>query len=178
MFATYQRKAMGFKDLPIELYEVKKFVNNLLLFNKIETQEKADSITRISQKNEIVRKVSSEIKVYSEQDHLKRANELTKSLYNELKTSIISISPEIQIKSKKLYIAFVHNTNFSDFVIRKERLDVFINLKKGTLNDPKKMAIDVSESGHWGNGDYLLKISDVSDVGYVLTLIRQSFDAN
>lgn len=100
-FTTYQRKAIGFKDLPIELYEVKKFVNNLLLFNKIETQEKADSITRISQKNEIVRKVSSEIKVYSEQDHLKRANELTKSLYNELKTSIVAMSPEIQIKPKK-----------------------------------------------------------------------------
>jgi predicted transport protein len=55
---------------------------------------------------------------------------------------------------------------------------VFLNLKKGTLNDPKKMAIDVSEPGHWGNGDYLLKISDASDIGYFLTLIRQSFDLN
>jgi predicted transport protein len=40
------------------------------------------------------------------------------------------------------------------------------------------MAIDVSKSGHWGNGDYLLKISDASDLGYILTLIRQSFDLN
>jgi predicted transport protein len=27
-----------------------------------------------------------------------------------------------------------------------------------TLNDPKKIARDVSNMGHWGNGDYEIKI--------------------
>lgn len=37
LFTTYQRKAIEFKDLPIELIEIEKYSNNTLLFNKIET---------------------------------------------------------------------------------------------------------------------------------------------
>ncbi len=36
------------------------------------------------------------------------------------------------------------------------------------------MARDVSNIGHWGNGDYEIKITEPSDIGYVLSLIRQS----
>ena len=37
-------------------------------------------------------------------------------------------------------------------------------MKKGTLNDPKKIARDVSNIGHWGNGDYEIKIKDSSNL--------------
>lgn len=60
----------------------------------------------------------------------------------------------------KKYIAFVRKTNFIDIVFRKSNLILFINLKKGTLNDPKKIARDVSNIGHWGIGDYEIKLTD------------------
>ncbi|HET6590021.1 MAG TPA: hypothetical protein VFG45_07660 [Candidatus Nitrosocosmicus sp.] len=50
-FTSYQRKAIEFKDLPIELLEVKKYFNNIILFNKIEAIEKTESITKIVRKN-------------------------------------------------------------------------------------------------------------------------------
>jgi predicted transport protein len=51
-------------------------------------------------------------------------------------------------------------------------------MKRGTLNDHRNMARDVSNVGHWGNGDYEVKITKPTDIGYVLSLIRQSYDKN
>ena len=78
----------------------------------------------------------------------------------------------------KKYIAFVRKNNFIDIVLRKSNLILFINLKKETLNDPKKIARDVSNIGHWGNGDYEIKLVDLKNLSYILTLIKQSYDKN
>ena len=59
-FTNYQRKAIEFKDLPIELWEVKLYSNNTILFNQIQSPEKSESIITISQKSEIVKQVSRE----------------------------------------------------------------------------------------------------------------------
>jgi hypothetical protein len=40
------------------------------------------------------------------------------------------------------------------------------------------MAEDVSNSGHWGNGDYQIIIHDTTDMEYLLSLIKQLFDKN
>ncbi len=37
---------------------------------------------------------------------------------------------------------------------------MWINLSKGELDDPKGITRDVSETGHWGNGDYEIQISN------------------
>ncbi|RLI79072.1 hypothetical protein DRP07_10455, partial [Archaeoglobales archaeon] len=69
-FTRYQRKAIEFKDLPIELWEVRKYENNTILFNQLKSPETSESITKISPKSSIVQRVSKEIKVYTEEDHL------------------------------------------------------------------------------------------------------------
>ena len=156
-FTTYQRKAIEFKDLPIELLEVKKYSNNIILFNKIETVEKTESITKIVRRNPTAREIVQEIKVYSEEAHLEGTDENIRSLYQELKNNILLFDNNIQVKPKKLYIAFFLNSTFIYVIIRRSRIDLVVNLKKGSLIDTKNIAIDVSNIGHWGNGDYLSK---------------------
>ena len=51
-------------------------------------------------------------------------------------------------------------------------------MKKGTLNDPQNVSRDVTTVGHHGNGDYELTLKDSSNLGHVLSLIRQSYDRN
>jgi predicted transport protein len=176
-FTTYQRKAISFKDLPIELWEVKLYSNNTILFNQIQTPEKSESITTLGQKSEVVSKVSKEIRTYDEEYHFLRYKEL-KSLYQEIKDNILSIGSDVTLKPMAKYIAFLRRTNFVDITVLKQSLLLTLNLKKGNLNDPKKIARDVSNVGHWGNGDYEIKLENSSDLGYVLTLIRQSYDKN
>ena len=67
----------------------------------------------------------------------------------------------------KLYIAFVRKstTNFIYIVLNNAHLTIFINMKKGTLVDPKNIARDVSNIGHWGHGDYEIKVTDSTHLG-------------
>ena len=122
--------------------------------------------------------VNQEVKVFTEDDHFQGSSDMVYNLYKELKGSVLSISADINIKPKAKYIAFIHKTNFVDMVLRKSHLVLFLNMKKGTLNDPQKIARDISNIGHWGNGDYEVKLKESKNIGYVLSLIRQSYEVN
>ena len=51
---------------------------------------------------------------------------------------------------------------------------MWINLHINELKDEKKLARDVSNIGHWGNGDYELAVSNDEHLEYILSLIKQS----
>lgn len=53
-----------------------------------------------------------------------------------------------------------------------------INMKKGTLVDPYNITKDMSEKGHWGNGDYRVYIRSIDDIDKVIPLIKQSLEIN
>jgi len=42
------------------------------------------------------------------------------------------------------------------------------------LNDPKKVAQDVSGIGHWGNGDYKIQIENDKDLEYIMSIVKQA----
>ena len=73
-FTTYQRKAIEFKDLPMELWEARLYSNNTILFNQIKSPEKSESITKISQKSALVRSVNQQVRVYNEDNHFEGCN--------------------------------------------------------------------------------------------------------
>jgi len=174
-FTKYQRQAINFRDLPIELWEVTKFENNTVLFNQLKSPETSESITTVSPKSEIVQKVSREIKVYTQEDHLQRIPEKIVETYDELKSRILNLGEDIFLRPRKHYIGFIATTNFTDVNIKISKLKLWINLTKGELDDPKKMARDVSNIGHWGNGDYEVHLKAGTDLDYLMTLIRQAY---
>jgi predicted transport protein len=174
-FTKYQKQAINFRDLPIELWEVSKFENGTLLFNQLKSPEMSESITKISPRSEIVQKVSREIKVYTEEDHLNGLPNETIELYQALKERVLSLGDNIEVRPRKLYIGFVAGTNFVDVRPQKSHLKLWINLPKGALDDPKKMVRDVSDVGHWGNGDYQVIVESSEKLDYLMTLIKQSY---
>jgi predicted transport protein len=174
-FTKYQRQAINFKDLPIELWEISKYENNTVLFNQLRSPETSESITKISSRSDIVQKVSREIKVYTEEDHLQGMPEDIVETYEELKERILNLGDNIEIRPRKHYIGFIANTNFVDIHPQKSQIKIWINLTKGELDDPKNLARDVSKIGHWGNGDYEIIIKPNSDLDYLMTLIKQSY---
>ncbi len=44
MFTNYQREAINFKDLPIELWEIKRFENDTISFEQIQKTSAKESI--------------------------------------------------------------------------------------------------------------------------------------
>lgn len=176
-FTTYQREAINFKDLPIELWEVKRYDNETVNYTQIQTAGAKVSVKTISRKDDTIEKVTKEIKVYTEQEHLENVSDETKELYERVKAAIINLD-NIDVKPKKQYIAFVAASNFVDIYIKRNGIKMWLNVPKGKLSDPKKIARDVSNIGHWGNGDYELQFDTDEDLEYILSLIKQSLKLN
>lgn len=120
--------------------------------------------------------MAEEISEYSEEKFV-NSNPNVKELYYELKNHILALG-NIIVEPKKLYIAFKHNKNVCDLVLRKNKITIIINVKKGMLDDPENECIDISEKGHWGNGDYYITIRDEKDISYAMFLISQSYKYN
>jgi len=176
-FTNYQREAINFKDLPIELWEIKRFENETVSFEQIQKAGAQESIKTISKTDATIDKISKEIKVYSESEHLERATEEIKELYEKVKNALLNLG-DLEVKPKKKYIAYVSGTNVVDVQVQKNALKLHINLKKGELEDSKKLTRDVSEIGHYGNGDYQLQFSNDEDIEYIMSLIKQSLKKN
>jgi predicted transport protein len=51
---------------------------------------------------------------------------------------------------------------------------MWINLKKEALDDPKVIAKDVSNFGHWDNGEYQIVVKDTQNLEYIMSLIKQA----
>jgi predicted transport protein len=176
-FTTYQKAAINFKDLPIELWEIKRYENGTISYEQIPKSGAKESIKTISKRDNAMERVAEEIKVYTEQEHLKKANDEIKELYERLKNAILNLG-EIEVKPKKHYLAFVSRSNVVDVRVQKNTLKMWINLKKGELDDPKRLTRDVSGTGTLGNGDYELQITSDENLEYILSLIKQSVRKN
>ena len=176
-FTSYQREAINFKDLPIELWEIKRFNNKTVNYTKIQTAGAQESVKTISRQDETIEKVSKEIKVYSEEEHIISATDEIKELYFKFKNSILNID-ELEVQPKQRYIAFVGDTNVVDIEIQKNALKMHINMKKGQLDDSKNLTRDVSQIGHFGNGDFELQIRNDENLEYIMSLIKQSIKKN
>jgi len=173
-FSKYQQQAINFRDLPIELWEISKYQNNLIQYNRLKSPETSESINKIS----IVDKVTEEVKVYTEEDHLKSADKEILSLYENFKNQILSLDDRIEVVPKKKYVAFKALSNFIDVLPQKGKIKFWLNIPKGELNDPYNISRDVSEIGHWGNGDYEFSLNSLSAIINLMPLIKQSYERN
>jgi len=174
-FSDYQTNSVNFKDAPFELWEIKRFENNLISM----VQHKPTSSESISNvaggSNNMVKEVTKEVKVFTEEHHYNYyKSETIKEFYFNLKERIMNLG-EVEKVPRSQYIGFKRKTNFVDIAFQKNALWIWINLPKVTLDDPKGLARDVSNIGHYGNGDYDLKVTSESDLDYIMFLIKQSY---
>ncbi|QNN43651.1 DUF5655 domain-containing protein [Pedobacter roseus] len=177
-FNENQKQATNFKDLAIELWEVKQFEGEIITVNPIKKSKSAPSIKQLQgTENTELSKVVSEIKTYTEDDHLQGKSDEIKELYESFKNAILNLANDTDIKPKKQEIGFTRNGKiFTDICILKGNLKLWINLKREKLDDPKGLTRDVSSIGHWGNGDYEVIINDTKNLEYIMSLVKQAIN--
>jgi predicted transport protein len=178
-FTNYQREAINFKDLPIELWEIKRFENNTVSYEPVKKTNATESVNTISKKSKEIQEISEELKVFTEEEHVQKSDIEVRELYEVLKERIMAFGDNINLNPRKLYVGFKVDTNtFCDFIFLNKSLKLHLNLKIGELDDSKNIARDVSNVGHWGNGAYEMKLTDQEEIDYVLSLIKQSYKKN
>lgn len=174
-FTENQIQATNFKDIAIELWEVKQFENDTIIISPIKKSNAAESIKPLTQNKETLKSVTDEIKVYTEDEHILKTSEAIAELYQKFRQGIFQLADDIELKPKKMEIGFRKDGKvFTDICILKNSLKIWINLKKGKLDDPKQIAEDVSEKGHWGNGDYQIQVENDKDLEYIMSLVKQA----
>ena len=119
-------------------------------------------------------KANIEAQQYTEEYHLKDKPDEILKLYKKLKSSVLSLNPNLSMAFRKYYMSFkLKKRTISDIEIQNKQIKVYINTKKGTLKDTKNITRDVSNTGTWGNGDYQVLISSANQIPDVLDLIKQ-----
>lgn len=174
-FTENQRLATNFKDIAIELWEVKRFENRTVTIIPIKKSKSAESIKPLTQQNKELKAVQDEIKVYTEDDHMSKPTDEIRELYELLRNRIIALADDIEVVPQKMYIAFRKNKkNFTYLHFQKKNIKIWLNAKWGEISEPKGIAYDVSNKGHYGYGDYEIDMKDDSQLEYILSLMKET----
>lgn len=172
-FNKFDLDTVAVLPINIELIKFKLYENDIISIDfesskEISTDKQLAKVT--SNKTSIKQQ-----KEYNIDTHLAKSTKRVVELYNTLREMIISLDDSIVEEPKAKYIAFKLSTNFADIVFQKEALKIYLNLPKGQLQDERHIAEDVSNKGHWGNGDYVFFLRQDDDLDYAFDLIRQSY---
>ena len=188
-YNSYQKDSVNFKNLPFELWEIKRYSNESVLFNKhtSSSKESIDSLSNISSKS-LVSNVSKEVRVVDEDVHIGKCDEDLKILWDDLKSRMDDLEG-VDLIVKNNYINWVYlGKNICYFIFRKS--SIVLELGRGNVNpdgsksknyfnidDPKK--IYKESSWTWKSGTkgtiYKIPIKKNSDIDYLMFLIKQKY---
>ncbi len=166
-------------EIKSEIQEFLSFKEQISNKNEeiIELRKQIPSINVIEDRSDIVED-NDNIIAYNENRFLMSIPKEINNLYDILKNQILAMDKNVKVIPRGLYIGFDSRKNFMGILPQQKKLKIWINLIKGELNDPKEMARDVSNIGHWGNGDYEINFSPGNDLPYLMILIKQSYEKN
>jgi len=176
-FTKYQQEAIGFQDLPIELWEVKKYDEDLVSFNQVRASEKSESIKTVSKSKDIER-VSREVKQYSLDDHIKPHWDKAKELFEELSQRVLELDSRFEIKPVKFYIGFnIENKNVITVKVRSSKVLLeLLRVQPKDLKDPEKRTRYRKNSFEYYNKHITqFDIASEDDIDYAMSLVKQVY---
>ena len=99
-----------------------------------------------------------------------------RQLFDTFRKEVLALDPCVSESFMKLYVAYKAETNFVDIVPQAKRLRLSLNVAFSEIEDPQAKCRDVTGKGRWGNGDVEVDLHSVSEVPYVMGLVRQSYE--
>ena len=97
-------------------------------------------------------------------------------LFEAFRKEVLALDPCVSEEFLKLYVAFKAETNFVDVVPQAKQFRLTLNMGFAEISDPKGLCKDVSGLGRWGNGDVEVRLSSLTELQYVIGLVRQSLE--
>lgn len=178
-FTPHQLTAINFKDLPIELWKVKKFSNGTILYNQIESSNTSESINKIS-KNKTIESVTREVKKNTVDDHFKDDWKESRALFEVAREKIMSLDTRIEENpNPQPYIAYkIGNSNLGAIHIYKSKIVITITrTHPHDLKDPEKKALYRKNSmKHYNQHLTDIEVRKEDDIDYAVFLIKQAYD--
>lgn len=181
-FSQYQKDSVNFKDIPFELWEVKKYSDDLVGLKQL-TSNSRQSMKGLEKSKD---KVLSEVEVFDEDSVLQKSSKNVQNIYEEIKEKMLTWN-DVSFNSKKNYVSVLRGNKVKIYLVPQKnqlkidmvrRIDFKGNVQsipiKFTLDDPKNIfKLLVNEYKEL----YTLSLDDNKNIDYILLLMKQKFDS-
>lgn len=114
--------------------------------------------------------------VYSIKDHQHLESKFIRDLFETFRKEVFAIDKCVVEEFLKKYIAYKAESSFVSVKAQAKRLKLILNISQNEIVDPKGLCRDVSQIGHHGVGQLEVGLSDVSEIPYIMSLVRQAFE--
>ncbi len=174
-FTRYQQNAIGFRDLPIELWEVKLYEDDLISYSQIKPLTTKASIKTVT-KDQTIQKISKEL-IYPLDHHLNKTGPKVKEIFEKIREDVQNLGKVDEV-SRKYFIGYwKENVKFLVIRFHKNHLTVWIRIQGYKLNDPKHLTKILNmKSEYWRKIYKEVRISSVSQIPDVMYLIKQAYE--
>lgn len=177
-FSKYDLHAVGQMQRNIELIRYARYGNDLLaldLINRTSAPSMSSGTGSISGSGSEVHGAKKSVT-----DYLAQADKEQQDRFEALKSMILEMGDDVEMKTLKLYFAFRRLKNFACVEVHTKSRNLLIYLKHP---DPasvaeKGFARDVTNIGHLGTGNLELTLTSKSDIEKARHLIELSYEAN
>ncbi|RVZ53532.1 DUF262 and DUF1524 domain-containing protein [Helicobacter pylori] len=178
---SFQKKRgmeKGFKQSPLRLNQSLK---DLESFGEKEIEKRANDLADWALKIWTYPKLDAETlekykpkkekKVYDLSSYKFSSN--SRELFDILRKEIKALDERITEKFNQEYISYMFDKNFVDIVVQNKDLKLYLNMPFNELQDEKNLARDMTNKGHFGNGNIEVKLETKESIPYCLGLIKQ-----
>lgn len=169
-FNKYDEEAIKQINRNVSLIRYKKYGNDLLLFELLNT----NTVAPLEIEKDAPTKKQTD-KTFLEQYN--SAPLKFKNIYDELKDFALSLGDDVSESTLKLYSAFKKIKNFATMEIYQGK--ILANFKLNPKNyQLTEILRDVSSIGHWGCGDLQLIIKSEKDIELAKQLFQNAYNEN
>lgn len=167
-FNKYDEEAIKQINRNVSLIRYKKYDNDLLLFELLNTNTVAPIEQDLTEKKQLE-------KTFLQQ--YENAPKKFKDMYDELKDFILSLGDDVSENTLKLYSAFKKIKNFATLEIYQTKILLNVKLNPDNFSLTESLR-DVREIGHWGCGDLQLILKSEKEMNLAKDLLQKAYDEN
>ncbi|MFC1510654.1 DUF5655 domain-containing protein [Candidatus Omnitrophota bacterium] len=177
-FTSYQRRAIEFRDLPIELWEARLFASQMISINQIKSSNTTASIKSISNKSPEIQKISKEVRSYTVDDHFKDGWSQSRELFDAISNRLLELDSRIEENAVKSYVGFrIGRKNFASIHMYKSKIRLYFSRTElKDLKDPEgKLAYEKDCMKRFNQHLSYIDIHNDDDADYAYFLAKQAY---
>ncbi len=189
-FNTYQKNSINFKDVPFELWEIRKFEGGLVALEQ-QVSNSTESIENISgtNPNSVIRKVATEVKVSSEAQLTSGLSADLSEVWEAFKSQLLDL-PNRSIHTTQNYVSIKYEGTALIYV-RFRKKEISCEMVRGNvypdgksrkkffeIDDPKE--VTGVRDWTWKSGVkgsvYNFSIKSLDELDYRMYLVKQKYE--
>lgn len=189
-FNTYQKNSVNFKDVPFELWEIRKFAGGLVALEQ-QLSSSTESIESISggSPNSVIKKVATEVKRSSEAQLASSLSSELVQVWEDFRSRLLDL-PNTSLHTTQNYVA-IRYEGATLIYVRFRKKDLYCEIVRGNiypdgkarrkffdLDDPKNVA--KVRDWTWKSGTkgsvYNFRVRSLDELDYRMYLVKQKYE--